>query len=190
MPAKRKKTTKKAVRKAPTAAKPPAAPPGPDSVTELMRPLTGLRDQIEEMFDRYIHLGNDLWPRLGSLWDVDPGVGVTGLMRAPKVDLVETDKGYELTAELPGMDEKDLDVDVTGDILTIKGEKREEREEKRKDYHLQERRYGQFRRALRLPRDANANKISARFDQGVLRVEIPRAGGGKKRGRKITVAKA
>lgn len=185
----RKKAAKKSAKKAKTTAKREPTTPAPIAESELMQPLMGLRDQIEDMFDRYLHGWSDRWPRLGQLWDIEPGLGLKGFMRTPTVDMSETDKGYEITAELPGMDEKDLDVNVTEDVLTIEGEKREEREQKKKDYYLQERRYGQFRRSLRLPQDADATKINARFDKGVLSVEIPRAGAAKKRGRKINVGK-
>ncbi|MDJ0955883.1 MAG: Hsp20/alpha crystallin family protein [Arenicellales bacterium] len=182
-----KKTAKKAAKKAKTT-KGKEASPVPVGESELLRPLMGLRDQIDDMFDRYFQGWPDRWPRIGQLWDVEPGFGLKGFMRTPTVDMSETDKGYEITAELPGMDEKDLEVNVTDDVLTIEGNKREEREEKKKDYYVQERRYGEFRRSLRLPQDADADKINARFDKGVLSVEIPRTGE-KKRGRKISVGK-
>ena len=183
----RKKTAKKAGKKVKTTKKKSTAP-ATVAGSELMHPLLGLRDQIEDMFDRYLHSWSDRWPRMGQLWDIEPGFGLKGFMRTPTVDMSETDKGYEITAELPGMDEKDLEVNVTDDVLTIEGDKREEREEKKKDYYLQERRYGQCRRSLRLPQDAEADKISARFDTGMHSVEIPRTGS-KKRGRKISVDK-
>ena len=182
-----KKTAKKAAKKVKTT-KGKATTPVPVAESELLRPLMGLRDQIEDMFDRYFQGWPDRWPRIGQLWDVEPGFGLKGFMRTPTVDMSETDKGYEITAELPGMDEKDLEVNVTDDVLTIEGNKREEREEKKKDYYVQERRYGEFRRSLRLPQDADAEKISASFEKGVLSVDIPRAGA-KKRGRKISVSK-
>ena len=182
-----KKTAKKAAKKVKTK-KGKAATPVPVSESELLHPLMGLRNQIEDVFDRYFQGWSDRWPRIGQLWDIEPRFGLKGFMRTPTVDMSETDKGFKITAELPGMDEKDLEVNVTDDVLTIEGNKREEREEKKKDYYLQERHYGQFRRSLRLPQDADAEKISARFDKGVLSVDIPRTGT-KKRGRKISVEK-
>lgn len=184
-----KKAAKKSVKKAKDK---PKSAPVPTFESELMRPLMGLRDQIEDIFDRYTHGWPSNWPRLGHLSDIEPGLGLKGFERTPTVDMSETDKGYEVTAELPGLDEEDLDVNVTDDVLTIAGEKREEHEEKKKDYYVQERRYGQFRRSLRLPQDADADKISARFNKGVLNVEIPKVGGtgAKKKGRKISVGKA
>lgn len=178
-----KKTKAKASKKNKSAAKSEA--PVPVSESDIMRPLMGLRDQIEDMFDRYMQG----WPRLGQLAG-EVSLGLKGFERIPSVDMTETDGGYAVTAELPGMGEGDLDVSVVGDMLTISGEKKEEHEEKKKDYYLQERRYGKFRRSLRLPDDGDTNKISASFDKGVLTVDIPRTGEPKKKGRKITVGKA
>ena len=182
-----KKSAKKAAKKVKTT-KGKVATPAPITESELLRPLMGLRNQIEDMFDRYFQGWSDLSPQIGRMWDIEPGFGLKGFMRTPTIDMSETDKGYEITAELPGIDEKDLEVNVTDDVLTLEGDKREEREEKKKDYYVQERRYGQFRRSLRLPQDADTEKINARFDKGVLSVEIPRTGT-KKQGRKISVSK-
>ncbi len=183
------KESKKAAEKAAKKSKPKSESAAEE--TELMRPLMSLRDQIEDMFDRYAHGWSGHWPRLGQLWDVEPGLGLKGFGRTPIVDMSETDRGYEITAELPGLDEEDVEVNVTDDVLTISGEKREEHEEKKKDYFMQERRFGQFRRSLRLPQDADSSKISARFKKGVLSVEVPKSSGAaEKKGRKISVSKA
>ena len=92
---------------------------------------------------------------------------------APVVDVVEKDKEYEITAELPGLDEKNIEVKLSDDVLTIKGEKKEEKEEKQKDYYLSERRYGSFQRSFRLPDGVDAEKIEARFKNGVLTLSLP-----------------
>lgn len=173
---KSKKPKKKALKKS------PAAGSG-----DLMQPWVELRHQMEDMFDRYFRGWPVGWPRLGHGWGMEPSLELKGLVGTPTVDMSETDKAYEITAELPGMDEKDLDVNVTDDVLTISGEKKDERKEEKKGYYVQERRYGQFRRSLRLPQDADVEKISARFDKGVLRVEVPRTGDAAKRGRKVNV---
>jgi HSP20 family protein len=90
----------------------------------------------------------------------------------PRIDVAETDNAVEVTAELPGIDEKDIDVVLRDDILTIKGEKKSEREEKKKDYHLVERSFGSFSRAIRLPFEADAEAVKASFAKGVLKVSI------------------
>jgi HSP20 family molecular chaperone IbpA len=87
----------------------------------------------------------------------------------PAVDVTQTDKGYEITAELPGMEEKDIDVKLTNGILTIRGEKRDEKEEKKKDYYMRERSFGSFERSFQVPDNVDADKIDASFKKGVLR---------------------
>jgi len=78
----------------------------------------------------------------------------------------EDEKVYKISAELPGIDAKDVDVSVFGDMLVLKGEKRQEREEKDKNYHLSERAYGSFQRAFELPASVDRNKIAADFSKG------------------------
>jgi HSP20 family protein len=185
-----RKPAKKAVKKTGAKAETKAIEPFPVFESEMMRPLMGLRDQIEDMFDRYFHGFPSHMPRLGHLWDMEPGFGLKGFERSPRVDMSETDKGYEITAELPGLGEDDLDISVTDDVLTISGEKKEEQEQKEKDYYVKERRYGRFSRSLRMPQDADADKISASFETGVLKVEIPKTGEPAKKGRKISLKKS
>ena len=108
----------------------------------------------------------------------------------PAVDLVESDKAYEVTAELPGMDEKNIDVKVTDGRLTIKGEKQEEKEEKKKDYYLHERRFGSFERSFELPESVDAEKIEASFKKGVLTVTLPKKAEAQKPAKKIEVKAA
>jgi HSP20 family protein len=96
------------------------------------------------------------------------------------VDLVEKADRYEITAELPGMDEKNIEVKLSNEMLVIKGEKREEKEEKEANYYMSERRYGSFQRAFRLPQGVNADKIEASFKNGVLTVALPKTEEAKK----------
>jgi len=92
----------------------------------------------------------------------------------PALDVVEAEAEYRVTAELPGMDAKDVELTLADDMLTIKGEKKEEREEKSENYHLSERRFGSFQRSLPLPRGVDRAKVEARFDKGVLTVVLPK----------------
>jgi HSP20 family protein len=92
----------------------------------------------------------------------------------PQVDVVDTDKEIKISAELPGLDEKDLEVSLTRDAVTIRGEKREEKEEKGKDYYRSERSYGSFTRTVPLPVDIDAEKVVASFKKGVLTVKLPK----------------
>jgi HSP20 family protein len=106
---------------------------------------------------------------------------------SPNLDVAESDKAYEISVELPGVAEKDLDVTVTEGVLSIKGEKRSESEEKDKNYHRVERSYGSFERRLTLPAEADADKIDAGFANGVLTVTIPKVEGAKETVKKISI---
>lgn len=101
-----------------------------------------------------------------------PATGSTGF--APSVDVKETADGVVITAELPGMEEKDVEVSLEGELLTLSGEKRSERTEEKEGQHLAERSYGSFRRSLRLPWAANPADATAAFDKGVLTVTLKR----------------
>jgi HSP20 family protein len=108
----------------------------------------------------------------------------------PRLDVSETDGQYVIEAELPGVDIKDVDVSLDGDILTIRGEKKTDREDKSKDYHLIERSYGSFERSIALGFTTDAKKISATFDKGVLRVTAPKPAEAKTEKKKIEIASA
>ena len=109
---------------------------------------------------------------------------------APAMDLVEKEKEYEISAELPGIDEKNVEIKVANHMLTIKGEKKEEKEEKQKDYYLSERRFGSFQRSFALPEGVDADKIEANFVKGVLTVKLPKTAEAQKAEKKITVKAA
>jgi len=94
---------------------------------------------------------------------------------SPAVDITEEEGAFKLSAEVPGMSEKDIDVSLSGDTLTIKGEKRQEREEKGDNRYLSERSYGAFQRSFSLPEDVDREDIAASFDKGVLTVTLPRS---------------
>ncbi len=137
-------------------------------------PFDSLRREIDQIFDRFNEPGWRLpFSRsafgLGLPWPREMGGAI-----APAVDLVEKDKEYEITAELPGLDEKNIEVKVSNGMLTIKGEKKEEKEEREKDYYLSERRYGSFVRSFQLPAGVDASKIEANFLKGVLTVKLPK----------------
>lgn len=104
-----------------------------------------------------------------------------------RVDIEEGDDGYTVTAEIPGMDEKDVEVSLVEKTLTISGQKEEERKESKKDYHLQERHFGSFRRSFGLPDDVDAGKITANFAKGILTVEMPKTKRAKSKKRVISV---
>lgn len=120
-------------------------------------PFVAMQKEINRMFENFGR---------GSL------MRLSNTDATPRVDVAETDTAIEVTAELPGIDEKDVDVVLRDDVLTIKGEKKSEREEKKKDYHLVERSFGAFSRTIQLPFAADAEAVKASFAKGVLKVSI------------------
>lgn len=104
---------------------------------------------------------------------------------SPSVELAEAEDEFVLTAELPGVDADDMEISVADGILTLKGEKREEREEEKKDVRVYERRYGSFERRFTLPRSADPEAVTAKFHRGVLSVRLPKRR--EARGRKIRI---
>ena len=88
--------------------------------------------------------------------------------------MAEHDNAYEVSAELPGLDEKNVEVKVTNGVLSIRGEKQEDKEEKKKDYYVRERSFGSFERSFQIPDGVDTDKIEAVFRQGVLKVTLPK----------------
>jgi HSP20 family protein len=147
-------------------------------------PLLSLRERIDRVFDEFT--GGFPFPA-GDLWGFEfPGMRALG-RTLPAADLAEQDGAYRLTVELPGMEERDVEVSLSGDVLTIRGEKKEEREEKGKDRYVSERRYGAFQRAFRLPETVDRDKITASFKKGLLEIVLPKAPEAQKAQRKIPV---
>jgi HSP20 family protein len=167
-------------------AKASAKTPAPSAPASFF-PLNTLRDDIDRAFDRMF---KD-WPRFGAMTmpDFFGGSDFFGktTAAAPRVDVTEDDKGYEITAEMPGVAEKDVEVSVRDDRLTLRGEKKSETEEKKKDYHMTERSYGSFERSFRLPGDVDADNIKADFTNGVLTLTLPKTAESKTKERKIAI---
>ena len=103
------------------------------------------------------------------------------------MDIAETDRAFEVTAELPGIDEKDVDISVADGVLTIRGEKKAESEEKAKNYHRIERAYGSFQRSLALPPTIDEDAIEATFRNGVLKLLLPKTAKALEKAKKIPV---
>ena len=154
------------------------------------RPFESLRREVDRLFDDFDG-GFFGAPFRRSLFDIEPFRRVqTAFTSAPAVDVTETDKAFEITAELPGIDEKNIEVKLVNDVLTIKGEKQEDKEEKKKDYYLRERSYGSFERSFQLPDGVDADKIEANFKKGVLTLLLPKSAEAQKAEKKITVKAA
>ena len=144
------------------------------------------RTEMDRLFDRFTTGFG--WPSL-ALPSFPTAVTGNGFA-VPAVDVTEDDKAYRIAAELPGMDEKDVEVGVSGDTLTIKGEKRQERETKEPNYYLSERSYGSFQRAFALPDGIDRDRIDASFAKGVLTVTLPKTAEVQQQARKIAVKPA
>lgn len=122
-------------------------------------PFGTLQREIDRLFDDFTRG----WPTFGGLVTTD---------LLPSMDVTETDKEIEITAELPGLEEKDVEINVADNVLTIRGEKKAEKEEKDKDYRLVERTYGSFSRTLELPPGVDPDMIKASIAKGVLKVTV------------------
>jgi HSP20 family protein len=123
-------------------------------------PFASLQREIDRLFEDFTRG----WPSLST--------GDAGLM--PSIDVTETDKEIEITAELPGLEEKDVQVNLADNVLTIRGEKKAEKEQKDKDYRIVERSYGSFSRSLLLPDGVDPDAIKASIAKGVLKVTVPK----------------
>ena len=161
--------------------------PARETGMRVRRPLESLHSEINRLFEDF---DGGFWrsPFRRPFLDLEPAWGgASKWITEPAVDIVEKEKTYEITAELPGMDEKNIEVKLVNGGLTIKGEKREDREEKKKDYHLRERSYGAFERSFTLPEGVDAEKIEANFKKGVLTVSLPKKAEAIKPEKKIEV---
>ncbi|WP_028749051.1 Hsp20/alpha crystallin family protein [Rhizobium mesoamericanum] len=146
-------------------------------------PFESLRTEIDRLFDE---VGPSSWRPLARPLAGRTFGASTALIVSPAVDVVEKDDAFEITAEVPGLDEKNIEVKLANSILTIRGEKTEEKE-KDKSYHVSERRYGSFQRSFQLPEYVDADKVSAAFAKGILKVTLPKTPNAKKNDRKIEI---
>jgi HSP20 family protein len=139
--------------------------------------FSNLHRQIDRVFDDFTQGGH--WPF--------PGLSAGNGKLTPRVNVSETEKEIEVTAELPGVEEKQIDVNLVGDMLTIKAEKQTEEEKTEKDYHLVERSHGKFERSMRLPCEVESKSVNATFKNGVLTIKLPKSPEVKAKTQKIAV---
>ena len=127
-------------------------------------PFAAMRSEMDRVFDGF----------LGRRWPDNPITlrDSVNSIAMPSIDVRETETDIVVEAELPGMAEEDVDVTISNGTLTIKGEKKSEREEKEDDYHLTERSYGRFQRSFRVPETVDEDKIEAKLEKGVLHVTL------------------
>ena len=145
------------------------------------RPFPRFRREMDSLFEDFF--GGRPHFRHSFLRRAKAGFGAI-----PAVDLAETDKAYEITSELPGgMDEKNVEVTFANGVLTIKGQKQEEREEKKKGYYMRERSSGSFERTFQVSEGIDTDKITASFKKGVLAVTLPKSAEARRAEKRITV---
>jgi HSP20 family protein len=142
--------------------------------------LGSLFEEVERTFDEFARRS--------------PLAGFSGSgngMRMPRIDIAEGKEGIDIAAELPGVDEKDINVTLADDMLTIRGEKKSERSESERDrnWQLVERNYGSFSRTIELPYDAESDKVEAKFDKGVLHIHVPKPAAIVRKEKKIEIRK-
>jgi HSP20 family protein len=138
-----------------------------DAAPRYSDPFSALKSEMDSLFDSFI----------GGLPAFTGMFGTRGgrsFPLAPHMDVKETDKEIVVEAELPGIDDKDISLSVQDGVLTIRGEKKLERDEEKENYRMMERRHGSFQRSVRLPDTVDEDKVEASFDNGVLKVSLPK----------------
>jgi HSP20 family protein len=147
-----------------------------DFTDQLIEPFNQLRTEVDRLFESFPF-------RL-------PTLKFGRFAATPALDMTETDQAYKISVELPGIDPNDVEVTFDDGLLRITGEKKDEREANERGFHLSERSYGAFERAIALPSAANPEKIDAKFRNGLLTVTIAKDGEPKRNVRKISINKA
>jgi len=141
-------------------------------------PFVSFRREVDRMFDDFFSgfgrraVGSPFGP-----WST----------ATPSMDLTDNEKEIVVTAEMPGLDEKDFEVTVSGDLLTLKGEKKDENEHRNGDAYYMERRFGSFSRSVRLPFEVKDEKVDARYEKGVLTIRVPKPADLQRQARRIDV---
>lgn len=155
------------------------------------QPFQDLRDEMNRLFEEF---SGNLWglpvrrrstaPTTSTDWGFGAGW-------VPAMDITETDQAYEISAELPGMDEKNVEVKLSNGTLRIRGEKKEEKEkeEKEKGLYVSERRFGSFERSFLVPDDVDGDKISAVLRNGVLAITLPKKPEAARSAKSIPISK-
>jgi len=147
--------------------------------SDMDHPILALQKEMNRMFDNFSR----------SVFDFPSLPREMGLAKtiSPKIDVVESDKEIKVTAELPGMEEKDIEVDFSRDTLVIRGEKKAEKEEKKEDYYFMERSYGSFHRVIPVSAGVDRDKVEATFKNGVLKITLPKTEEAQKETKKIKI---
>jgi len=144
-----------------------------------IKPVDEFEKTIEQTFKPLQRL-----KRFFEDWDLDLPAETVNF---PKIDIWEDEEKYVVEAELPGFDKKDIDINITDDILTIKASRKKEEEKKDKNYYYTERIYGEFVRSVRLPSEVDKKSIKAKYNNGVLELTLPKTKESKEKTTKIEV---
>ena len=148
--------------------------PWRDKPVGWFEPFGAFRQEMDKLFDDFFV------PARG-------GSGGNGHVIRPSIEMKEDDKAYHVTAELPGLDMKDINLDLRENTLTISGEKKTEKTEEKENTHYTERHYGRFERMIGLPQEVDADKVGASFKNGVLTIDLPKNPKAQDKNRKIEI---
>lgn len=148
----------------------------------LSSPLAELHNEVDRLFGDFLSDARP-WYAPRDLWGAEKGEFT------PNIDVSETDKAVEVTADLPGIDEKDVEITLSNGVLTIKGERKTEKEEKDEEtsFHKVERSYGLYQRSIAVPAEVDENKVKADYTKGVLTITLPKIAKAKPKVKKISI---
>lgn len=144
----------------------------------FQREFSGFQREMDRLFDNFFGDGNGFASRV---WPEG---------KMPSVDEATDEKGYHVKVDLPGMEEKDIDISLEDGVLTVRGERSVEDEQKDRDFVRKERAWGSFERSVALPFEVDQDKVAATFRKGVLSIDLPKSASAKSKVRKISVAKS
>src|SRR3954470_12266656 len=144
-------------------------------------PFLALHREMNRLFDEAFR---GFGPPEGG---TSPEALVSGGVAVPRIDVSETDQDLKVVAELPGVDQNDVEITLSDDVLTIRGEKKVAHENQQQNYHVMERSYGSFARAIRLPFTVNPDQVQASFKDGVLTVALPKPAETQQKERRIQI---
>ncbi len=172
----------------------------PEAKERERNPLVELQEDMNRAFESFWSRMNESMPgfarsETGASGAGVPSAGTFGSLGfpwngTPRSDVVETDDGIEVTLELPGLKEDDIEVTMTDDVLSVKGEKKIERQDSKKGYYLSERSYGAFQRSIPLPPGVDTERAEATFRNGVLTVKLPQSEEAKAKVKRVDVKSA
>lgn len=152
-------------------------------VSRGVNPIVSFQDEMNKLFNDFFGEAS-----LPSWWRGSDNGSAFSL--SPALDVSENDKEFKITAEIPGMDIKDVQINIADGYVTIKGEKKQEQKEEREGYFRQERSYGSFQRVVALPDNANFDKADASMKSGVLTIAVPKKAGAQSKERKLEIKQA